>query len=482
MGRARTGEEGFTIIEVVVAALIVTIGALTTFGLLSSATKNTQRAKATQVALDQAQQTLEEIRSLSTEERAMTATPPHSSDQLDPNYRVNAGSGTFALTREPRGDYEKLVVNGGELYGGSGEEGVIVISGGTVSPGPTHFESGDVSGDIYRYIVWRNDEGCSEEDCPGPQDYKQIIVAVKLDTPGSQAGERGYVEVQSNFVDPTDSSANDPVPGPEGKVVTAQQFFLSDTPCSASADGTTTWTERREITEDHLLHNTLGVCTDGEQTGTTHGAPDALLLGHPPDPTPEDPESPPLYDYSNDYYLDTNPDTTKGVQIRPDDEGGCHFEPKGTTNPESQVHFWVTDPMSAEFTMTGSVTLEFYTRTLNDDAYHGTLCVYLFSRHEEDKEGILTYSDKRLMSGKNAYWEYYPEGNEFWPRGAWTKESLTMNFDGAPYPIPAGDRLGVALSVDRFNTPSKSAIPLMYDHPNFQTRIEVDTSTPIEGG
>jgi hypothetical protein len=46
--------------------------------------------------------------------------------------------------------------------------------------------------------------------------------------------------------------------------------------------------------------------------------------------------------------------------------------------------------------------------------------------------------------------------------------------------IPANDRLGVALSVDPAGTPA-DAIPIMYDHPNFPTRIEVDTTTPLEG-
>jgi len=47
--------------------------------------------------------------------------------------------------------------------------------------------------------------------------------------------------------------------------------------------------------------------------------------------------------------------------------------------------------------------------------------------------------------------------------------------------IPAGQRLGVALGVDPANTPA-DAIPVMYDHPNYPSRLEVDTTTPIEGG
>ena len=55
-----------TIIEVLVAAVILALGALATFGMLSAATNNNQRAKATQVALDKAQQELESMRSLET--------------------------------------------------------------------------------------------------------------------------------------------------------------------------------------------------------------------------------------------------------------------------------------------------------------------------------------------------------------------------------------------------------------------------------
>ena len=93
------------------------IGALATFGMLSDAVKNTARAKATQVALDLAQQEIEALRSLSNKELALTAVPPHSTDSLSPNYRVNSGQGTFALSREPVATYQKLVLNGGELDG-----------------------------------------------------------------------------------------------------------------------------------------------------------------------------------------------------------------------------------------------------------------------------------------------------------------------------------------------------------------------------
>jgi hypothetical protein len=56
-----------------------------------------------------------------------------------------------------------------------------------------------------------------------------------------------------------------------------------------------------------------------------------------------------------------------------------------------------------------------------------------------------------------------------------------MTFSGSPTTIPKGERLGIALSVDPAVTEA-DAIPIMYDHPKYATRIEVDTTTPIDGG
>ena len=452
-------EDGITIIEVLVAALVLVMGAFATFGVLRAATVNTQRAKASQVALDRAQKEIEKLRSLTNKELALTATPSTSTDTLNPNHRVS--NGEFALLREPPSEYKPMVVNGGELFGGG------VVEGGVVNPGPTSFTSGDVSGTVYRYVVWHDDPSCPSATCPGKQDFKQIVVAVKLDTPNNQSGERGYVEVQSDFVDPKDSALNDPIPGAEG-VVTAQQFFLSDTPCAAT--GTTA---RQEITGSHALHNTLGTCASGPQTGATPGAPDALLIGAPPDPAPEDENSPLVYDYSSDYPTQPTPETAKGIQLRRDDTGGCHNPPTGKTAPQWQIHRWVTDPMPSTFTLSGKVTLDFFTRALSDSQYQATLCSYLFSRHETNDTML------QAKGSSNFYWTYSPTGSGFWWRGKWEEVRLTMEFNG-PKEILKGDRLGVALSVDGKST--GEAIDILYDHPQYRTRIEVDTPTPLEGG
>jgi hypothetical protein len=277
------------------------------------------------------------------------------------------------------------------------------------------------------------------------------------------------VEVQSNFIDPKDSALKDPKPGSEG-VVTAQQFFLSDTPCSAA--------ERGDILASHPLHNTLGACASGPQTGSTPGAPDLLTLGAPPDPAPEDLTLPLEFDYSSDYPGTLTSETSKGIQLRKQDATGCNYVPSGT-EPQWKTHRWVSAPipasMPAGFRMNGKVTLKFFSRALNDTSYTGKLCVYLFLRHE-----VGTQAEDTPLTVKSApsqtYWTLVKSP---WPRGSWVEEKFEMNFNG-PVDVPPADRLGMAISLERSIT-SGDAIGFLYDHPKWATRIEVDTTTPIGG-
>jgi hypothetical protein len=393
---------------------------------------------------------------------ALTVAPAPSTNPLNPSSRVNGAS--FALRKEPLGDYAPMVVNGTSLYGGG------FVTGGAVSPGPTAFTSGDISGRIYRYVVWRNDTSCPEATCPGTQDYKRVVVAIRLDARNNQASERTYVEVQSDFVDPDDSALNDPIPGADG-VVTAQQFFLSDTSCSASG-----MTTRSEIVASHPLHNTLGTCASGQQVGSTAGAPDALVLSSPPDAEPENSTIPARYDYSNDYPLQKATDAAKGIQLRRDETTGCHYTPTGKSVPQWQVHRWVTDPVPRDFKMNGEATLDIYARAVTDTTYKGALCIYLFERVETGSppKGFDTGLTNKV--GGAGYWEFTPTGNGLWPQG-WFEVRQTLSFNG-PVTIEKGHRLGLALSVNG-NT-GGDAIALMYDHPDFRSRVEIETPTPIE--
>jgi hypothetical protein len=143
-------ESGLTIIEVLVAAVVLVLGAAATFGVLGAATKNAQRAKSTQVALDLAQEELERLHSVPYASLALDSQPKPASSSLNPGFRVKGTE--FALQRSPMAAYGPLVVDP--------EKGVSPES--EFFSGDT--EHGGIKGRLYRYEVWRNDPTCPDAE------------------------------------------------------------------------------------------------------------------------------------------------------------------------------------------------------------------------------------------------------------------------------------------------------------------------------
>ena len=184
--------DGFSIIEVLVAAVILVLGALATFMAFGVAIHNVQRGKETQVGISIAQKELEKIRSFSYDQIALSSTPVNSTETTKPNNRVSGL--TFNLNRSGASNYATMVV----------------ASGGAVDPGPTSFTTGDVSGTVYRYVVWQKDavycatsSNSTKSACTTGQGFKRVVIAVVLNKPGNGTYQRPYYELQSDFVDPT---------------------------------------------------------------------------------------------------------------------------------------------------------------------------------------------------------------------------------------------------------------------------------------
>ena len=104
--------------------------------------------------------------------------------------------------------------------------------------------------------------------CTGAQDYKRVVVAVKVDQAATATFERSYQEYQTDFIDPDDGPLTGGN-GTGGNLTTAQQFWLTDKPCQASGEpaaGNPT---------DSDTNNTTSTCTSGSR-------PDALISEAPP--------------------------------------------------------------------------------------------------------------------------------------------------------------------------------------------------------
>jgi prepilin-type N-terminal cleavage/methylation domain-containing protein len=474
-------EDGFTVVEVLVALVILVVGAMGVLTAFDAATRNTFRADQQQVALNRAQQELEQIRQMPYEDVALNRAPALVNDKGDPRYRIN-GSGQFALGWD------------GTTPSNYAAMDVDLNSDPTslINPGPTPFTSGDVSGKVYRFVVWQNDPGCPIVICPGDQDYKRVVVVVAMNGTASSLTQN-YVEVQSNVSDPnaTTLSGRSPDGGP---LVTTQQFFLSDTPCyNASGLG---WSNRDAI-GDHAAHNTLGNCGTSVAPGTN--PPDGLYASAPSDPDPNDPNNPTEYEFASD--LSPLPPPARGLQMprqtpRASGQPACDNldinapsnNPVLLTNASGdqyKIHRWVTQPMSSAFTIAGTgtsaaMTLKLWTATTvsSPTAIPAGMCAWLFVR----TNGVDTYlpnadSPTALDSRGQPYFRLTESD---WPQGQWTAAPAFLMNTASGTTVPAGSRLGLAIAVNGAVTAAnQNVLEFMYDYPDEASRLEVQTTTPL---
>lgn len=419
-------DHGLGMVEVLVAALLLVIGALATMAMVSAAHRQTFRSEQSQVISDRLQLELEAVKRLDYAKIALTSSPTAATDSKSPNYRVTdyGAYSTFALNRNGTNEAE-LAVNG-----------VAGLNGGVVAPGPTPFSSGDIQGSIYRYVTWINDSSCPDSLCPGAKDLKRITIALQLATT-SPGGERTYQQIQSDVVDGGVEQTGAPTPTPaEAEPV---RYFLSDTPCDQSAP---------MAPSSHAAHNTLGPCSAGVQSGATAGAPDRLFKESLPATVGE-------FDLSTDVTTAQPADVGLQMPVQPKN---CDYAPS-RSDAGLQVHRWVSAPVGTgpNFVLDGSGTLAIWSRTINDAVHSGRLCVWLFTREQTSTGGEADNLIPDRTTGKT-YFEY---SDATWSATSWNLYSVPLSFEEIE--VKPGDRLGVAVAIDAAGTPGE-ALQLGYNY------------------
>lgn len=527
LDRLVTEQAGVTLIEAVVAALLLTLGALSTLALFDSTSRSNYRAEQSQVTNNRLQAELEEIRQLPYAEIGLTSTPSPSGDTNDPRWRVQGAS--FAVGRDGS-DQRIMVVNDGTIPGKPDQ----VVEGGVVDPGPEPFTSGDVSGQIYRFVTWSTDPNCS--GC-GEGLVKRVIVAVALENTAS-GGERTFQEVQSEISDPGATPADNPAP-PENPVETAKaEFWLTDTTCNHQ--------NRQPITSSHAAHNTRGRCANGPQSGNTRGAPD-LMFTSAPQLDPDYPlDGQPLYDYGTDSAGST--EDKIGLAMPWPSSDSCLLEPVFSLantrllldslldpllnsnkpaeldgmldvsnidgNRHLRVHKWVSPPISSEGgVLIGKGTLELYTRTVDGATHPGEICLTLFVRQtvqvpicpllglclpgtieyvplEVDVPfvntgALTTQGGVQCAPGQGLSLTYFRCQMSAWPQ-SWTRVAMPLTFAAInsadtviPAALPPGSRIGLALSARKSGTQPGDTLEFMYDAVRFESRLELESEQPL---
>ena len=458
---------GMTVVEVMVAAMILVIGSLALLSLVDAGARNTFRAEQSQVVSIRLQSELETIRELPYDQVAMTGVPIPSADPDDPAWRVSGSS--YAVNRAGT-DLKPLVTNGSALEGGG------TVAGGTISASPEPFDSGDVSGAIHRYVVWEDDSSCPSSHCPGSQDLKRVIVAISLDQTAS-GGTRGYQELQGQIVDPEVEPVENANPiDPSEETAQPWTFFLTDTTCNQAT--------RQPILSDHLMHNTRGTCDTGMTNGNNPGAPDLMFT----EPPPFDPEQP-TFDYATDVEPVESPEADRGIQLIEGDTAECpSWAMEIPTAPDpgdphrfKRIHKWVSPPIPAgyEVALDGNGTLNLWSQTVGGASYPGEICVWLFVRGT-NLLGVPVDTAATNLAPGLAGSPYFVADESPWPT-SWTEITLPLSFN-LDTSLVAGDRLGLALAIEKDGTgvgEIETGLQFHYDEPSFDSRLEVKTHSGL---
>lgn len=468
--RLRQEERGLTVVEGVVACLLLVLGSLAVMQVFDTATRTTFLAEERQALNNRLQAELEEVMALSYGKIAMSELPVASTDQNDPRWRVNGSN--YALNRD-----------------GSGLEPLVVdATAGVVSPTPEPFTVGDITGEIFKFVVWRDDPNCSEALCPGEEDIKRVVVAATVNE-APISFDRAFQEIHGESGDPDATPVNNPAaddPNNPNAGNTTGEFWLTDTPCGAP------W-ERLGIVEDppgsggHPLHNTRGVCDDGLKTSTSPGAPDLMFNEAVPLDESLPADGQPLYDYSSNI----SPQGEGRVMPRPSTngcllDGGTETAPLldfpsllGESDPHTKVHKWVSPPLPQNFELLllGTGTLNLYTRTLGGATHPGKICIWLYIRQVVDGVLVDVPIDTPVVSTENL--EYFEHAENPWPP-VWTAVPVPLSFVSPPT-LVAGEQIGLAITVERGGTDPGQGLEFMYDHPSFESRLqlEVDRVLPL---
>jgi Tfp pilus assembly protein PilV len=480
--QARPGlraQDGLTLAEVTMAALVLILGALAVLSLVSASARNSFRAEQSQTVANRLQDELEKFRQLADNANydriALGQAPTASSDPNDPDYRVSGS--TYAVNRNRTGFQ------------------AMVISGGGFAP-VSHFSSGDVQGTIHRYVVWEPSSACP---APAAGCLKRVIVSIALDPTGS-AGIRRYQETQTLIGDPT---AQQQPGNPGSPDPTPWNFWLTDTPCSFSDRQPIVDSDGDGQPNDHLTHNTRGACSTGLRDGSNcptgfgttsceAGAPD-LMVTHPPPVFSEEP----LVNFATDV-LSSNPSEDKGLRTFKPATDGCPGTLDVSTGSETsvagtpphyryqEIHKWVSPPIPNGFTvvLNGNGSLNLWTRTVDGASYQGRICVWLFQRQlnvlgvpvDTPVANLFTSppAGSCLEPGLNL--TYFQCTKNPWPSSKWTEVNIPLSFTANLQLVPQS-RLGLAIQVERAGTPSGGGLQFIYDEPSYESRLEVKTTS-----
>lgn len=494
-------QDGMTLVEVLVAMLVLTVGILSMVSMFDSARKLTLAAERRESIAHLAQRELERLQSVPYDELAMVSKPAHESIPASdttteeqenfihehPDYYVDYSSpstctevetgGCFAPNAEKLTEEEPLVITQKGVKcptsGTTTEECGVVSSSpvgvecSEVNPfGACEWSDGRLKGDVYDFVTFHKDPAC-ETECE--ESYKRVTVIVTVNVPtGSHAP--APVRVSTMIPNPAASAAN-PVTSGATKCIneareevsctqalnkgTARTFFLHDVEAeaveSSSYEAIENEVESKSVEKGHPTTHTVGPAP---------AKPDFM------DSTPATRTA--LYDYSNDQNglgFTYGIDQYGGRRIAAD--VACNSETALTSNgsePSKEAfkgEMWVSSRLGSNYKLTGDGGLTIFTQTLGEAPEPNVrLCLGVYDVPERIESLWSTPETTPKLIG---FYEYVP--TSAWP----TKMSqlsfvFKLKFIKADQTVATGHRLGFRLwPTDDSAATTEEDISIAYD-------------------
>lgn len=461
---SRLGDQaGFTLIEVLAALLLLSIGIFAVMSSFDFSRASTNQSELETAAVDRIQREVEAVRSLPYEQVAhpLGGILAASSDPKDPTSRI-AGT-SFRWNRANASATEPLVA---EAAGRVPMRQVIPRG-----------EDDRFGYTIWRFVTQTREPACAAAvDCEDGRDqYRRVTVVVRADGLG---GALDPVWSSTTVIDPAMAANNDDVPetlclGADGTTLvrcsagTSGELLYYLTNTSAGSHAT-----RQPIpaaAAQRQLHKTVRIpssCTAGSASGCP--VPD-LMVGTALPPLGVDDPVPPLLSYA----ADVTPAVAVGRPVVAQDSGTCASTPVMGTDLKGA--YWVSPPLADSHLLTGEGTLRLYGRTWGGAESQIDLCGAVYAVPSNVSNPV-AYPPVQIgrFSGRYTWPEEPDEPLPDEPEPARLRPlsvGVELGLAGL-HTIPAGQRVGLRLWVA---ATSGDDIVLSYDHVDQQASLALRT-------
>jgi Tfp pilus assembly protein PilV len=184
--------EGFMLIEVMFAAVVLTVGVLGMIAALDSGRKLSLRSERRTAMAHQVQLELERLQTYPYAQLAMISAPAHASETSNPDYYVSPSGASYQYG-ETSAESEPLVVAAKATACVTATETECGLAGSspaghqcTTTVGACEWKDGNASGRLYDFVTSHTDTSCGSS-CPSKENYKRLTVVATVTVP---AGSR----------------------------------------------------------------------------------------------------------------------------------------------------------------------------------------------------------------------------------------------------------------------------------------------------